>query len=321
MSSNFYSIFDDDLSDYSTNIEKNRNIEKPKSNKRKRKHNKMHKDNIRSNILTHFMKFLFTLVEGEIKKINPDHKLKKIKYREGYLNLSAIKNLFEKNVENYFNCFVSLRYRTNRKENEIIFENIKNYISNDFLNMKLKEIYENYYLKENEYVLKENSTNSLKLENFCSLLNKYKNQKNYEYYEKLKNIGIKLIEDLNDSMKIAENKKFLTKKRNIMIKKYQNEKEYEKEYKKETNEKKSMGSILSEPFDLYLKEDENDYKKEMSEEKSMGSILYLPFDFYLKEDEKDNKKETNEDESLGSIQKDIDIDIDGSFDWYLNQTT
>ena len=82
-----------------------------------------------------------------------------------------------------------------------------------------------------------------------------------------------------------------------------------------------MGSILSETFDLYLKEDENDYKKEMSEEKSMGSILYLPFDFYLKEDEKDNKKETNEDESIGSIQKDIDIDIDGSFDWYLNQTT
>ena len=319
MSSNIYSIFDDDLSDYSTNIEKNRNIEKPKSNKRKRKHNKMHKDNIRSNILTHFMKFLFKLVEGEIKKINPDHKLKKIKYREGYLNLSAIKNLFEKNIENYFYCNVSLRYRTNRKENEIIFENIKNYVSNDFLNMKLKEIYEKYYLKENEYVLKENSTNSLKLENFCSLLNEYKNQKNYEYYEKLKNIGIKLIEDLNDSMKIAENKKFLTKKRNIMIKKYQNEKEYEKEYKKETNEKKSMGSILSEPFDLYLKEDENDYKKEISEEKSMGSILYLPFDCYLKEDEKDNKKETNEDESIGSIQK--DIDIDGSFDWYLNQTT
>lgn len=319
MSSNIYSIFDDDLSDYSTNIEKNRNIEKPKSNKRKRKHNKMHKDNIRSNILTHFMKFLFTLVEGEIKKINPYLKLKKINYREGYLNLTTLKNLFEKNIENYFYCNVSLRYRTNRKENEIIFENIKNYISNDFLNMKLKEIYENYYLKENEYVLKENSTNSLKLENFCSLLNKYKNQKNYEYYEKLKNIGIKLIEDLNDSMKIAENKKFLTKKRNIMIKKYQNEKEYEKEYKKETNEKKSMGSILSEPFDLYLKEDENDYKKEMSEEKSMGSILYLPFDFYLKEDEKDNKKETNEDESIGSIQK--DIDIDGSFDWYLNQTT
>ena len=319
MSSNFYSIFDDDLSDYSTNIEKNRNIEKPKSNKRKRKHNKMHKDNIRSNLLTHFMKFLFTLVEGEIKKINPYLKLKKINYREGYLNLTTLKNLFEKNIENYFYCNVSLRYRTNRKENEIIFENIKNYVSNDFLNMKLKEIYEKYYLKENEYVLKENSTNSLKLENFCSLLNKYKNQKNYEYYEKLKNIGIKLIEDLNDSMKIAENKKFLTKKRNIMIKKYQNEKEYEKEYKKETNEKKSMGSILSEPFDLYLKEDENDYKKEMSEEKSMGSILYLPFDCYLKEDEKDNKKETNEDESIGSIQK--DIDFDGSFDSYLNQTT
>ena len=319
MSSNFYSIFDDDLSDYSTNIEKNRNIEKPKSNKRKRKHNKMHKDNIRSNILTHFMKFLFTLVEGEIKKINPYLKLKKINYREGYLNLTTLKNLFEKNIENYFYCNVSLRYRTNRKENEIIFENIKNYVSNDFLNMKLKEIYEKYYLKENEYVLKENSTNSLKLEKFCSLLNKYKNQKNNEYYEKLKNTGIKLIEDLNNSMKIAENKKFLTKKRNIMIKKYQNEKEYEKEYKKETNEKKSMGSILSEPFDLYLKEDENDYKKEMSEEKSMGSILYLPFDFYLKEDEKDNKKETNEDESIGSIQK--DIDFDGSFDSYLNQTT
>ena len=319
MSSNFYSIFDDDLSDYSTNIEKNRNIEKPKSNKRKRKHNKMHKDNIRSNLLTHFMKFLFTLVEGEIKKINPCLKLKKINYREGYLNLTTLKNLFEKNIENYFYCNVSLRYRTNRKENEIIFENIKNYASNDFLNMKLKEIYEKYYLKENEYVLKENSTNSRKLENFCSLLNKYKNQKNYEYYEKLKNTGIKLIEDLNNSMKIAENKKFLTKKRNIMIKKYQNEKEYEKEYKKETNEKKSMGSILYEPSNLYLKEDENDYKKEMSEEKSMGSILYLPFDCYLKEDEKDNKKETNEDESIGSIQK--DIDFDGSFDSYLNQTT
>ena len=119
---------------------------------------------------------------------------------------------------------------------------------------------------------------------------KYKNQKNNEYYEKLKNTGIKLIEDLNNSMKIAENKKFLTKKRNIMIKKYQNEKEYEKEYKKETNEKKSMGSILYEPSNLYLKEDE-----------------------------KDNKKETNEDESIGSIQK--DIDFDGSFDSYLNQTT
>ncbi len=317
MSSNFYSILDDDLSDYSTNIEKNKNIEKSKSNKRK--HNKMHKDNIRSNILTHFMKFSFQFVEGEIKKINPDHKLKKIKYREGYLNLSAIKNLFEKNVDNYFYCNVSSRYRTNRNENEIIFENIKNYISNDFLNMKLKEIYEKYYLKENEYVLKENSTNSLKLENFCSLLNKYKNQKNYEYYEKLKNTGINLIEDLNNSIKIAENQKFLSKKRNIMIKKYQNEKEYEKDYKKETSEEKTVGSTLCVPFDSYLKEDEKDYKIETSEKKSVSSILCVPFDSYLKEDEKDYKKETSEDESMGSIQK--DINIDGYFDIYLNQTT
>jgi hypothetical protein len=319
MSSNFYSILDDDLSDYSTNIEKNKNIEKSKSNKRKRKHNKMHKDNIRSNILTNFMKFSFKFVEGEIKKINPDHKLKKIKYREGYLNLSAIKNLFEKNVDNYFYCNVSSRYRTNRNENEIIFENIKNYISNDFLNMKLKEIYEKYYLKENEYVLKENSTNSLKLENFCSLLNKYKNQKNYEYYEKLKNTGINLIEDLNNSIKIAENQKFLSKKRNIMIKKYQNEKEYEKDYKKETSEEKTVGSTLCVPFDSYLKEDEKDYKIETSEKKSVSSILCVPFDSYLKEDEKDYKKETSEDESMGSIQK--DINIDGYFDIYLNQTT
>lgn len=211
---NFYSIFDDDDT-YECSIilvKKKGRIKKNSSHYRE--HDKTKKDNIRSKILTHFMRFLHKFLE-----INFQTEIKKIIYRKKRTNVNLIKALFENKVEDYFSFETSKKYKEKNQKQEI-FHNIK-HLSPELLKMEFKEIYKKYYLQENERFMKFN---------FQSLLNEYRNDNTY--YKKIKNTGMNLIEDLYKNTKInSEKVEFLGKKTN-KSENYENQNEKE-EYTEE----------------------------------------------------------------------------------------
>ncbi len=204
---NFYSIFDDDDT-YECSIilvKKKGRIKKNSSHYRA--HDKTKKDNIRSKILTHFMRFLHKFIE-----INFQTEIKKIIYRTKNTNVNLIKALFENKVEDYFSFETSKKYKE-KNQNQEIFHNIK-HLSPELLKMEFKEIYKKYYLQENESMKEQLYLNQqLNDFNFQSLLNEYINDNTY--YKKIKNTGMNLIVDLYKNTKInSEKVEFLGKKTN-----------------------------------------------------------------------------------------------------------
>ena len=233
---NFYSIFDDDDTyECSINLVKKKGRIKKKSS-HYREHDKTKKDNIRSKILTHFMRFLHKFIE-----INFQTEIKKIKYRKTRTNINLIKALFENKVEDYFSFETSKKYKE-KNQNQEIFHKIK-YLSPELLQMEYKEIYKKYYLQENERFMKFN---------FQSLLNEYINDNTY--YKKIKNIGMNLIDDLYKNTKInSKNDEFLGKKTN------KSENYEDQDEKEEYTEEELNNSSSSSLNDHDTKENSEEY--------------------------------------------------------------
>ena len=236
---NFYSIFDDDDTyECSINLVKKKGRIKKKSS-HYREHDKTKKDNIRSKILTHFMRFLHKFIE-----INFQTEIKKIKYRKTRTNINLIKALFKNKVEDYFSFETSKKYKE-KNQNQEIFHKIK-YLSPELLQMEYKEIYKKYYLQENERFMKFN---------FQSLLNEYINDNTY--YKKIKNAGMNFIVDLYKNTKInSEKVEFLGKKTN-KSENYENQNEKEEYTEEVLNNSNSSSS--------------NDHEKAVSDEEDIIS--------------------------------------------------
>ena len=220
---NIYLIFDDDDT-YECSIILVKKKGRPKKSSHNREHDKTKKDNIRSKILTHFMRFLHKFIE-----INFQTEIKKIIYRTKNTNVNLIKALFENKVEDYFSFETSKKYKE-KNQNQEIFHDIK-HLSPEILQMEFKEIYKKYYLQENESMKEQLYLNQqLNDFNFQSLLNEYINDNTY--YKKIKNIGMNLIDDLYKNTKInSEKVEFLGKKTN-KSENYENQNEKE-EYTEE----------------------------------------------------------------------------------------
>lgn len=243
---NFYSIFDDDDT-YECSIilvKKKGRIKKNSSHYRE--HDKTKKDNIRSKILTHFMRFLHKFIE-----INFQTEIKKIIYRTKNTNVNLIKALFENKVEDYFSFETSKKYKE-KNQNQEIFHNIK-HLSPEILQMEFKEIYKKYYLQENESMKEQLYLNQqLNDFNFQSLLNEYINDNTY--YKKIKNAGMNFIVDLYKNTKInSEKVEFLGKKTN-KSENYENQNEKEEYTEEVLNNSNSSSSNDSEKI-VYDEED------------------------------------------------------------------
>ena len=246
---NIYLIFDDDDTyECSMILVKKKGRKKVKSS-HYREHDKTKKDNIRSKILTHFMRFLHKFIE-----INFQTEIKKIKYRKTRTNINLIKALFENKVEDYFSFETSKKYKE-KNQNQEIFHKIK-YLSPELLQMEYKEIYKKYYLQENESMKEQLYLNQqLNDFNFQSLLNEYINDNTY--YKKIKNAGMNFIVDLYKNTEInSEKLEFLGKKTN-KSENYEDQDEKEEYTEEVLNNSNSSSS--------------NDHEKAVSDEEDIIS--------------------------------------------------
>ena len=264
---NFYNILDDLSEEISTTIifekKKKKGREKIKTNLLS--HDKCKKDNIKSLIMTHFIKFIICFLNDFSKKLisNAINLFKKIDFEERKkINIQFIKKFIEMTLSDFCKLKISKKYSKDVEPNENYknFEIIKNYFPKEIREMKLRKLYENFYICQNFDILKEKYglTNTI---NFFSLLNEKENKGDYYIY-KLKKTGLNLIKDLDKKKSININQ-YLGKKRFYNIKK-EGEKKEINDYshgniknKNEIVDNSNENYIIFED-NLFMKENEND---------------------------------------------------------------
>lgn len=220
---NFYNILNESLEEMSTTYiyetKKKKGREKIKKNFSS--HDKCKKDNIRSIIMTHFQKYIISFLNDLAKKFISDtiFLFRKIDFNERKkINIQSIKKFVEMNISDYCKLKISKKYKKKVEpyENQKNFEIIKDYFPKEIKEIKIRIIYEQFYISQNYDILKEKYglTNEM---NFFSLLNEKKDEGLY-YLNKLKKTGLNLIKDL-DKKKSIDTNQYISKKRFYGIKK------------------------------------------------------------------------------------------------------
>ena len=162
--------------------------------KRKRYHTKYKKDNIRSVILTSFISFIVSFLNDYGKKfINQKQDLfKKFAYKlRAKSNSTKLKEIMMLTLKEYCELKVSSKHKKNDNLNFNSISLLSNYFGKDFLNLKLYQFYENFYLVENSDKFNIIYNISEKTENFQKLLEKFNDDVHYQ--DLLKITGKELI--------------------------------------------------------------------------------------------------------------------------------
>ena len=275
---NFYEILNDSSDEISTTI----NFEQKKKKGRKKikknllSHNKCKKDNIRSNIMTHFRKFIISFLNDFSNYLIPNNIIlfRKIDFKEREkLNIKFIKNLIEMKLSDFCKLKISKIYtkEVESNENQKNFENIKNYFPEEITKINIRNLYEKFYISQNFDLLKEKYrlTNT---NNFFSLLNEKEKEGDYNYVNKLKETGLNLIKDLDKKKSLIINQT-LKKKRFYGIKKEEEKKEINDYYHENIYNKNENLDDLCENYIIYV---DNDYIIENENNINDGK-----FDFYF----------------------------------------
>ena len=275
---NFYEILNDSSDEISTTI----NFEQKKKKGRKKikknllSHNKCKKDNIRSNIMTHFRKFIISFLNDFSNYLIPNNIIlfRKIDFKEREkLNITFIKNLIEMKLSDFCKLKISKIYtkEVESNENQKNFENIKNYFPEEITKINIRNLYEKFYISQNFDLLKEKYrlTNT---NNFFSLLNEKEKEGDFNYVNKLKETGLNLIKDLDKKKSLIINQT-LKKKRFYGIKKEEEKKEINDYYHENIYNKNENLDDLCENYIIYV---DNDYIIENENNINDGK-----FDFYF----------------------------------------
>ena len=159
---------------------------------KKEKPKKIKKYNLRSNILTQFSNFIISFLNDYSKNFPPfkkkENPFKKIKYKLRRINIQSIKDFMNYTIDDFCKLEVSSKYRIN--QNYESFQKFKNYFDKDFLDLKLFDFYQKFFLSKNFSTIKQKYGLSMKTQNFENYLNSFNN---LEYKKILREIGEELI--------------------------------------------------------------------------------------------------------------------------------
>ena len=159
---------------------------------KKEKPKKIKKYNLRSNILTQFSNFIISFLNDYSKNFPPfkkkENPFKKIKYKLRRINIQSIKDFMNYTIDDFCKLEVSSKYRIN--QNYESFQKFKKYFDKDFLDLKLFDFYQKFFLSKNFSTIKQKYGLSMKTQNFENYLNSFNN---LEYKKILREIGEELI--------------------------------------------------------------------------------------------------------------------------------
>ena len=155
----------------------------------------LRKDHVRSKILNHFMNFIILFLNEYTHKIYSCQKVyfTKIDYSERKkVNVESIKKLMDLTIEQLCQLKTSKKYSIyDEKNNHECLEIIRKDLKEEFINMKISDFYQNYYLCEDEEYLKKEFGISSKTQNFKYLLDN--NSEDYLKKKAIYESGINLV--------------------------------------------------------------------------------------------------------------------------------
>ena len=163
-------------------------------------HSKNSDDNLRNKIFTHFLSFIIDFLNDYAKKfINQKKDFFKgisYKYRQK-LSFEKIEMIMSFSIRDFCEKIpVSIKYKTNTKLNFTSFNLFSKFFDEDFINMKICNLYKYCYYPNDLIKFKKYFGLNNSIENFEFLLDKYKNE--IEYRNKLKLTGEKLLKYCNE---------------------------------------------------------------------------------------------------------------------------
>ena len=203
-------------------------FEEEKEEKSKGK-KKIKKYNLRSNILTQFSNFIISFLNDYSKNFLPFQKqgnlFKKIKYKLRKINIQSIKEFMNYSIYDFCKLEVSSRY--NKNQNFESLQKVKNYFKNDFLDLKLFEFYQKFFLSKDFSIIKQKYGLSSKTQNFEYYLNNFNN---LEYKKNLRDIGEKLVTVFINLNPQKNNKKNLKNEDDEFIFEFQENRHFLNEY-------------------------------------------------------------------------------------------
>ena len=177
----------ENISDYDIYLNENNNIEDKKTNpftepqepktKLLGKKVSRRKDNIRCKILNHFITYIFAFLNNYVKKIYAYQKVCfiKIKYEDRkIINIESIKSIMDLTINEFCQKKISSKNKIyDENNNSESFQIIKKDLEKiNFVNLKLSEFYNKFYLcKDLEYLNNNYGIDFNKTKNFYCLLN------------------------------------------------------------------------------------------------------------------------------------------------------
>ncbi len=167
-------------------------------------------DNIRSKIINHFCNFVINFLNDYITKIYNQQKVLfiKINYKsKKNINITSLKNFMNNSIKDFCKLpTYSKGFIFDKYHNYGNLLKVQNDLSEKFINQKLSEFYQNYYLKDS-ILINEQFGLSEETKNFNRLLEVYEENKIYQ--EKIRECGFKLI---NDFIKRKPRNRYIQKK-------------------------------------------------------------------------------------------------------------
>ena len=172
----FYDILDEDDKTFLKIKIKN------DSNGEKKIKNQIRIDNMRSKIINHFTLFITNFLNDYVIKLYGFRKVlfTKINYADRKkVDSQSLKELMNKNIKEFCSIKISTKITSlSLYHNLESFNIVKDRFGKDFVNQKLSDFYQNFYLNDSNKLslFGENITT----QNFDSLLKKYENDRVYQ---------------------------------------------------------------------------------------------------------------------------------------------
>lgn len=206
---------------------KEKKNEKYQKGHRRNPHTKFSLDNVKIKLFSHFCNYIINFINDYIKKIfaYQKRKLRRIKYRiKQKIFRDSLFNLMNMTIEEFCNLEISDKYKKETDQNSVNFQIIKQYLDQEFINIKLLDFYKLFYL-ENNPIRVEKIKNDYgltdKTENFKSLYLKQDEEEMRLQLYKASNHFIhvkeKLNKKINSKKKQEEKKQQIEKENNILF--------------------------------------------------------------------------------------------------------
>ena len=177
-----------------------------RQHERIREHTRYNLDNLKNRIIADFCNSLIHLLNKYTKTFFNFQRVKFRKIENQFRNVNSIFKLMNMTLEEFCKINISPKYtKFDRKQNFKSFEIFKKISNNILINSRLKDLFANYYLKDEKIEIMNNKGKYVIIDDLKNFEYLKKNEKEEKYIKRLIHASSNLINLINDHSFINDN--------------------------------------------------------------------------------------------------------------------